>query len=282
MLSAGGVDGGVDATLRALELGAVEFVRKPSGAISLDLDEVRDQLLEALRAAACANHASLLAANRAGDTTETPGVRRSLSADRKTTATHVICIAASTGGPAALGRVVPRLPRFANAAVMIVQHMPAGFTHSLAQRLDGASRLVVREAVQHAPLLAGYAYLAPGGFHLRVAMVHGVPRCALDRSPTLWGVRPAADHLFTSAASVFGARCLGVVLTGMGCDGAAGLFAIRHAGGRGIVQEASSCVVEGMPMAALRHAGAERVVPLDDIAESIASLSLTSGSGPSQ
>ena len=280
MLSAGGADGGVDATLRALELGAVEFVRKPSGAISLDLDGVREHLLEALRAAACANRRSLSVRCDPDQDANDGCARKTFKPEIEPTtkdiafrsARHVVCIAASTGGPAALAQVVPALPQFRDTAVMIAQHMPAGFTESLARRLDAGARLVVREALHNEPVRAGHAYLAPGGFHLRVGLVDGVPCCVLDSSPTLWGVRPAADHLFTSAAMAFGTACIGVVLTGMGCDGAAGLFAIRHAGGRGIVQDQASSVIAGMPMAALQHAGAEHVVPLNRIASTIVNL----------
>jgi len=276
MLSAGGSDGGVDATLRALELGAVEFVRKPSGAISLDLDVVREQLLDALHAAACTNRDTLCAAAggvRAGEDSaaRVPRARPAPVASRAA-ASEVVCIAASTGGPAALARVIPRLPRFAHAAVLIAQHMPPGFTRSLAHRLDAASRLTVREAMHDEPVLAGHVYLAPGGLHLRIGVVAGVPCCRLDTTPTLWGVRPAADHLFASAAAVFGAHTIGVVLTGMGCDGADGLFAIRHAGGHGVVQDVASSVIAGMPTAALRHAGADAVVALDELADVVSHL----------
>lgn len=269
MLSAGGADGGVDATLKALELGAVEFVRKPSGAISLDLDEVRDQLLDALRAAVCTNRETLR--SESTGTYAVPVVpAANIELRRARAATHLVCIAASTGGPAALARVVPHLPRFAHAAVCIVQHMPAGFTRSMAQRLDTSARLTVHEATHGEEVLAGHVYLAPGGYHLRVALENGVPTCLLDVAPTLWGVRPAADHLFRSVADAFKSASTGVVMTGMGCDGAEGLFAIRHAGGRGIVQDADSSVIAGMPNAALRHAGADDVVSLDALADAIA------------
>lgn len=276
MLSAGGADGGVDATLRALELGAVEFVRKPSGAISLDLDEVRDQLLDALRAAACSNRETI-SDRRDGDSRAAGADARGSSRENTHTsvaraepASHIVCIAASTGGPAALAQVVPRLTRIPHTTVCIVQHMPAGFTRSMAARLDAVSRWNVREAVHGDALLAGHVYIAPGGQHLRVIGQNGAATCALDSLPTLWGVRPAADYLFASAAKVFGARCTGVVLTGMGCDGADGLFAVRHAGGAGIVQDAASSVIAGMPSAALRHAGADYVVALSAIADTIA------------
>ncbi len=268
MLSAGGGDGGVQATLRALELGAVEFVRKPSGAISLDLDAVREQLLEALRAAACMNRETLYVERTPPRATSAP-VDRPSSGGPRVGATRVVCIAASTGGPAALARVIPHLPQFEHAAVLVAQHMPPGFTRSLAQRLDGLSRLRVVEAEHGQPIRAGHVYLAPGGRHLRIGGTAGQAQCQLDDGPTRWGVRPAADFLFTSAADVFGADSIGVVMTGMGCDGAEGLFAIRHVGGRGIVQDAASSVIAGMPMAALRHAGTDAEVPLDLLAARI-------------
>jgi len=274
MLSAGGADGGADATLRALELGAVDFVRKPSGAISLDLEDVSEQLLEALRAAACTNLEILPRAGGAVDhaksaTTRIGGAPRSGAA---VPATQLVCIAASTGGPAALSRIVPRLPRFARTAVLIVQHMPAGFTASLASRLHGASRLTVSEATHGDPILAGRAYVAPGGLHMRVTGTHSAPSLSLDRSAAEWGVRPAADPLFKSASILFGASTIGVVVTGMGRDGAAGLSAVRKAGGRAVVQHRDSAVIAGMPDAALREAGADRVAMLEQIADAITEL----------
>jgi len=264
MLSAGGADGGAAATLRALELGAVDFVRKPSGAISLDLDDVRDQLLQALRAAACTNIATLQHAERVAHVATRPII------SARMLATTVVCIAASTGGPAALAEVIPLLPRFAQTAVLIVQHMPAGFTASFASRLNAASSLTVREACDGDAIFAGYAYVAPGGFHMRVQ----AQALTLDRGPTHCGVRPAADPLFASAAVAFGTAVVGVVLTGMGRDGADGLLAIRQAGGVGVVQDAATAVISGMPEAALRHAGAERVVPLAQVGAAISEFVL--------
>lgn len=274
MLSAGGADGGADATLRALELGAVEFVRKPSGAISLDLEDVSEQLLGALRAAACTNLGILPRADATTD--RAAGVRGKVSAAPTSGAgayaSQVVCVAASTGGPAALSRVVPRLPKFEHTAVLIVQHMPAGFTASLASRLHGASRLSVHEAADGDAILAGHVYIAPGGFHMRVSGTIAAPALALDRGAAEWGVRPAADPLFKSASKLFGACTIGVVLTGMGRDGAAGLSAIRKAGGRAVVQHRDSAVIAGMPDAALREAGADRVAMLEQIADAIAQL----------
>ncbi len=297
MLSAGGGDGGAAATIRALELGAVDFVRKPSGAISLDLDTVKDQLLDALRTASCANHPVLAHglsshgrnSGRARHQLVRPGSVdnvfnpseqswRRLAADSITTinaavtATSVICIACSTGGPAALTQIIPALPRFQKTAVLIAQHMPEGFTASLAQRLNAMSEVPVREARDGDEPKAGHVYVAPGGMHMHLGGDISRPRLCLDFGPAVWGVRPAADPLFASAAKLYGAAAVGVVLTGMGRDGAAGLRSIRNAGGKAIVQDAASSVIAGMPDAALKLAGADRVERLDAIAAAIVEL----------
>jgi two-component system chemotaxis response regulator CheB len=267
MLSAGSTEGGADATLRALERGAVDFVRKPSGAISLDLDLVREQLLQALRAASGVRVAihPVLASGYLPAPPKPPVTHVPLSG----APSRVVCIAASTGGPAALAQIIPALPAWPDTAVLIVQHMPAGFTASFARRLNTASALTVHEAVDGAPLRAGHAYVAPGGLHLRVHGSSELPRLALGDDPAQWGVRPAADPLFTSVAQLFGENAIGVVLTGMGRDGADGLLAMRQAGGRAVVQDVITSVVPGMPEAARKLAGADIVAPLHEIAASI-------------
>jgi two-component system chemotaxis response regulator CheB len=274
MLSAGGTDGGAEDTWRALERGAVDFVRKPSGAISLDLEAVRDQLLYALRAAATVRVAGSEpspppAVVRAPDVAA-PLAPASAARRGSRAPTAVVCLAASTGGPAALTRVVPLLPAWPDVAVLVVQHMPPGFTASFARRLDGQSRLRVAEAVHDEPLRGGQVYIAPGGFHLRVAGTAEAPRLVLGDEAPLWGVRPAADFLFRSVAPLFGRHALGVVMTGMGRDGADGLQALREAGGAALVQDAASSVIPGMPQAAIRQAGADAEVPLDELAAAIA------------
>ena len=283
MLSAGGSDGGAAATIRALELGAVDFVRKPSGAISLDLETVREQLLDALRTAATANRQILAGGIRTRLFAGSPNhvfrsseqswreraarliSRRSVDSG----ASSVVCIACSTGGPAALTRLVPSLPKFEHTAVVIAQHMPEGFTRSLAERLDGLSDLRVQEAEDGEEPKSGTAYVAPGGLHMRIDGNLSRPRFALDSAPAEWGVRPAADVLFRSVAQVYRSSSVGVVMTGMGRDGAAGLSAIRKAGGKAIVQDSASSVIAGMPEAALKVAGADRVEPLDALAKAI-------------
>jgi two-component system, chemotaxis family, protein-glutamate methylesterase/glutaminase len=266
MLSAGTTAGGHEATLRALELGAVDFVLKPSGSISLDLRSIQPKLLAALRAAAQANLAGLKMLARGAY----QGPPRHL--DHAPRATNAVVIASSTGGPRALAAVVPQLARSLPAAVLIVQHMPAGFTKSLAQRLDTVSPLAVDEAQDGEPIVHGRVYVAPGGLHMKVRDDGSGPAIALDTSPPLWGVRPAADHLFQSAAEVFGASIVGVVLTGMGRDGAEGTRLIRARGGRAVVQDRETATIFGMPHAALNHAGADRVSPLGEIGRAITEL----------
>jgi two-component system chemotaxis response regulator CheB len=266
ILSAATSGTGDDITIRALELGAVEFVRKPSGPISLDLPIIREPLLRALRAAACVNLSGVPMLGRQGV------VRRPIGTQTSAGARFIVAIAASTGGPRALAEVIPKLPRHLDAAVMVVQHMPSGFTKSLAARLNMLSPLEVTEAEAGTTIVHGHVYVAPGGRHMRIQLSGDVPVIALDDTPPIWGVRPSADPLFRSVAELFGAAAVGVVLTGMGRDGAAGLRAIREAGGAGVVQDAATSIIYGMPQAALAAAGADRIAPLGDVAPAITEL----------
>jgi two-component system chemotaxis response regulator CheB len=267
MLSGATTPHGVDLTVLALELGAVDFVRKPSGPISLDLQLVSHRLLEALRAAKQANLGGTQSrapkAQRVASTRPEPG---------RPGASRAIGLATSTGGPRALAEVVPNLPADLDAAVLIVQHMPSGFTRSLAQRLDSISPLSVTEATDGESVVAGHVYLAPGGRHMRVAGDAGFSRIALSDDAAIWGVRPAADPLFRSLAQLFGSACVCAVLTGMGRDGADGLRAVRESGGRTVVQDRDSSTIYGMPHAALPYA--DRVASLDDMAHTITELVL--------
>ena len=271
MLSAAGSEHGNEMTLRALDRGAIEFVRKPSGPISIDLLTVREELAAALNAARAVNMAGL-------KTPQAPTARVTTDVTAKTSAvsaTRVVAIAASTGGPRALGEIIPHLPENLGAAVVIVQHMPREFTRTLSRRLDAMSRLHVSEAEDGEPLRENRVYIAPGGYHMRVDGHVGNGSIRLDTSPTVWGVRPAADPLFASVAEVFGASAIGVILTGMGRDGAEGLRRIRDAGGLGAIQDRDSSIVYGMPQAALALAGADRVVAAQEMARAIRDLCRT-------
>lgn len=275
MLSAAGSERGNEMTLRALERGAIDFVRKPSGPISIDLLTVREELAAALNAARAVNMTGVR-------TPPSPAAR--VTADQSSkksavSATRVVAIAASTGGPRALGEIIPHLPENLGAAVLIVQHMPREFTHTLSHRLDVMSPLPVSEAEDGERLRENHVYIAPGGFHMRVDGEAGNATLRLDTSPTIWGVRPAADPLFASVAETFGASAIGVILTGMGRDGAEGLRQIRDAGGMAVVQDKGSSIIYGMPQAALAHAGADRVAAAQDMPRVIRDLCRTKKRG---
>ena len=275
MLSGAASGSGQDLTIQALELGAVDFVKKPGGPISLDLDRVRDRLLNALRASREVNLRGVPALARRYDK---PRVVHPPTNGRSW-ATRAVAIAASTGGPRALADLIPALPPDIDAAVLVVQHMPAGFTKSLADRLDLHSRLPVAEARDGERVMHNRVYLAPGGQHMRVRVQAGVPVIWLDTSPPVWGVRPSADPLFKSVADVFGSAAIGVVLTGMGRDGAEGARAIREAGGLGVAQDRATSIIYGMPHAALLAGGVDQVLPLQSIAGAVTDLLTFKGSG---
>jgi len=268
MLSAAGSEHGNEMTLRALDRGAIEFVRKPSGPISIDLLAVREELIAALNAARSVNMTGVKTPPNAAAPVLAEETRKKAIAS----AVIVVAIAASTGGPRALGEIIPRLTESLEAAVVIVQHMPREFTRTLSHRLDAMSPLPVKEAEDGEPLRDNQVYLAPGGSHMRVGGESGNAIVHLDTGPTIWGVRPAADPLFVSVAEVFGASAIGVILTGMGRDGAEGLRCIRDAGGLGVVQDRDSSIIYGMPQAALAHAGADRVAAAQEMPRVIREL----------
>ena len=275
MLSGAASVTGHDLTIRALELGAVDFVKKPGGPISLDLDRVRGRLLDALRAS---REVNLRGVPMLGRRNGAAGAAHRLT-DGGSWATRAVAIAASTGGPRALADLIPALPADLDAAVLIVQHMPAGFTKSLADRLDLHSRLTVAEACDGERVVHNRVYLAPGGQHMRVRLEGGVPVISLDTSPPVWGVRPSADPLFKSVADVFRAASIGVVLTGMGRDGAEGMRAIHEAGGLGVAQDRATSIIYGMPQAALLAGGVDQILPLQAIAAAVTDLLTFKGSG---
>ncbi len=260
---------GTHAAIRALELGAVEVVAKPDGLINNRMEELAQALLAALDAAAAADCTRVPVLVRSGSPPPPPRRPPGTIGARADTA---IAVAASTGGPRALAEMLPQLPAFPHAAMLIVQHMPERFTRSLAERLDHASTIHVLEADDGAPVMAGTAYVAPGDYHMVVEREQEGPVIRINRDPPVWGVRPAADPLFQAVAATFGERAVGLVLTGMGRDGAAGLRAIHDAGGVGLAQDRQTSVIFGMPQSAIAAGGVDLVVPLGDMASRVAEV----------
>ena len=259
---------GTDATIRALELGAVDVVGKPTGSISLDFDTVAPELVRKVkRAARTVRVAQLTAiappatAGRA-DAVALRGVGVRPRRDR----VDLCVIGASTGGPRALTQVIPLLPAGLAVPVVVVQHMPEHFTASLAKRLDELSALRVSEAGEAAALRPGHVLLARGGRHLEFRSGQQV---RLTDTAPVHGVRPSIDVCLQSVPAALRPRTLVAILTGMGSDGADGASAINRAGGYVIAEHESTCVIYGMPRAVVERESASAVVPLDRIAATI-------------
>ncbi len=247
---------GAEVTLRGLELGAMEFVDK-SSVQPMSMLSLADELVTKIRALGGARVRSRPQPKPAP--VKAPG---------RVTAQCVV-IGASTGGPAALQAVVSGLPAAFPAAVVIVQHIPRGFSRSLAERLDARSAIPVREARHGDAVEPGQVLLAPAGIHTRIVRAGSGIEVALEEEPSEALHRPSVDVLMLSAADVYGARALGVVLTGMGSDGTEGLRAIRERGGLTLAESAETCVIFGMPKAAIDAGVIERTLPLDRIAGEI-------------
>jgi two-component system chemotaxis response regulator CheB len=263
-----------DLAVQALSLGAVDFLNKPSGTISVDLYKIKEELIRKVKMAPLANLRQLRrgvedtkAYERAMLRLETP---RAPPIGGKAPAWAVV-IGASTGGPPVLEQILSSNLLDLPAGFLVVQHMPSGFTASLARRLDGISDLAVVEAKERMPFLAGWAYIAPGGHHLIVAEDAGLDEILvrLDDSPPRGTLRPAVDVTMTTVAALYGPRTLGILLTGMGSDGAEGFRAIREAGGHTVAQDRQTSLIYGMPRVVAEQGLADHVLPGQEIAPAI-------------
>ena len=257
---------GAETTLRALELGAIDFVTKPSSDVAQGILQMGQELIEKVKVAAGAalrtRRPPRPAPSKAAGSVRPAGP---LLRNVRSTA-RVIAIGASTGGTEAIAEVLSTLPSD-TPGIVIVQHMPAGFTTSFANRLNGLCRMRVKEAQDGDRILTGQVLLAPGDFHMQVVRSGAEDRVRVFSAPPVNRFRPSVDVLFNSCAEQLGCNCTGVILTGMGNDGARGMRALHDAGGPTIAQDEATSVVFGMPKEAIAHGGVDRVLPIDRIAE---------------
>jgi two-component system chemotaxis response regulator CheB len=264
---------GNEITLRALELGAVDFVTKPKVGIRDGMLDYSEKLADKVRAAARArvrqaapgHHASTAAGHAAGThaATPAPNFNNPLLSTEK-----LIIVGASTGGTEAIREVLVPLPPDA-PAVLIAQHMPPGFTKSFAQRLNGLCRITVKEAEHGERVLPGHAYIAPGHAHLLLARSGANYIAHLSDDPPVNRHRPSVDVLFRSAAQHAGKNAVGVILTGMGRDGAAGLLEMKKAGAYTLAQDEASCIVFGMPREAIALGAADEITSLPEMSRRV-------------
>jgi two-component system chemotaxis response regulator CheB len=246
-----------DIVIKSLEMGAVDFIAKTSGTLSLDIEKVKENIISKIK-----NAAKIKVNKIAVEKYEcivVPDFKKSVQHER------VIAIGASTGGPKAILELISRLPRDIPASILIVQHMPEGFTQSFAERLNWQTSLEVKEAEDGEKLKSGIVYIAPGDKH----MVVNRKKIKLTNGTKVNFSRPSVDVLMESVAKHHGSNAIGVLMTGMGQDGAQGMKSIKDRTGQTIAQNEDSCTVFGMPKAAIDLKVVDRVVPLKEIANEI-------------
>lgn len=262
---------GAKTTLDALELGALDFVHKPNNAMDCRTDVFRDKLLQVLAVVADSKTPTLTKAFSLDEVKASKKVVELVSRHASSVSGNkVVALASSTGGPKALQSVIPRLPRNLKAPMVVVQHMPAGFTASLAERLDSLSEIRVKEAAEGDTLEAGTVYIAKGGKHLNVQSSMGKHTIHYTDQPTREGVKPCANYMYESLQDSRFDQVVCVVMTGMGADGTEGIKNLKskkkiHV----IAQEASTCAVYGMPKSVVTAGLNDQIVPLDQIAQEI-------------
>lgn len=256
---------GAEATLQALDAGAVDFIAKISGPIS-KIDGIRQEIIDKCRAAASVDIRKLR--QPIGFRTS-PAILPSAAVSTAFPEQRIIAIGTSTGGPRALQEILTHLPSNLSCGIVIVQHMPPGFTKSLADRLNNLSALEVKEAENNDIIRPGLALIAPGDFHMTLTRSGTQTSIQLSKSPPIGGHRPAVDPMMESVAKLYGAGAIGVLLTGMGQDGARGMQQIKRQKGSTIAEHASTTVVNGMPKSAIELGVVDVVIPLHDIAAEI-------------
>lgn len=257
---------GANATITALEKGAVDFIAKPSGSISVDIADLSQEIIAKIKTSANIQISKIKRVTTKSKIDTVP-IKPDLPSMLRSTVPLVV-IGTSTGGPKALHEVMSSLPSGLNTAILIVQHMPPGFTRSLAQRLDTVSHFEVKEAEDGDIIERGKAYVAPGNFHMEIIAADTKNKLRLTQKPQVNGHRPSVDVLFHSAAKIKDTK-VGVIMTGMGGDGAIGLKALKDNGVVTIGESAETCVVYGMPKSAFLLGAVDYEVPLYKIGEQI-------------
>lgn len=296
MLSSATTEGS-ELTLECLDNGAITFITKPSGSISLDIDKVKERLIDEIKGITSnirvnkSNiHMRQITSNKESEienkikdrrvnaqisqrkeinNSEKPSSMINNKVIPKNKKIDAVVIGASTGGPKALQQVLTKLPANLNVPVFVVQHMPEGFTKVFAERLNKVCNLNVTEAEDGMSINRNTIYIAKGGSHM---IIDSSIRVSLNKEPSIWGVRPAVDKLFESASKVYGGNLLSVVLTGMGKDGAEGSKRIKDCGGITISEDKSTCTIYGMPKAAYETGKIDLVLPLDQICNKITEI----------
>ncbi len=268
MLSSLTMDG-ADATIQALNLGAVDFITKPSSIFKVNTEDMKNNLINKIIIASKINTKKHL--KLSSSTTIIKKNIKKLDNYRviKKGSSKIVLIGTSTGGPRALQTIIPKLPKSINASILIVQHMPSGFTKSLANRLNSISEIHVKEAEDKDILVAGRAYIAPGGFHMKLIDDNNRLMINLTKEKPVSGHRPSVDTLFNSVAKLNINNIIGVILTGMGSDGAKGLSNLKPYSDCIIAQDEESCVVFGMPKSAIKLGIVDKILPLEEISEEI-------------
>jgi len=260
---------GAQVTLKALALGCVDFVAKPSGAISVNIKEVGAELISKVVAAKGARVRPMGALVVRSEVRAPAPQAVNLPAYKKGKR-DIIAIAASTGGPMALQHLLSSLPENFPVPIVITQHMPKDFTGSFARRLDSICKITVLEAGEGMDLKAGHAYIAPGGSHLIVKRrSNRAPYCGLSDAPPVLSVKPSANIMFLSVVDEFGGNVVAIILTGMGRDGADGAAQLQAKGAYVIAESQESCVVYGMPKAAVDAGIVDELLPLTDIPDAL-------------
>ena len=259
---------GAEVTMRALELGAVDFVAKPRMGITDGIRDLSGQIVEKIRVASSAHIRRTIAPAATPGSTSAQTVKPNNTLIGRVSTEKLICIGASTGGTEAVKEILVRMPADA-PGIVITQHMPPGFTTSFAARLNGLCQITVQEAVHGDRILPGHAYIAPGGKQFRIDKSGANYVCVVEDGEPVNRHRPSVEVLFLSAAKLVGRNAFGIMLTGMGNDGAKAMRQMRDAGSYNYVQDEASCVVFGMPKEAIAHGAADEVLPLTAIAPAL-------------